>query len=69
MAGSPCRPWGFCLPRFRTTSPAGLAAKPEPSPDPAREGISGNLCRCTGYQNIVTAVRLAADRLAAKPHA
>ncbi len=39
---------------------------PDPSEDQIRLGISGNLCRCTGYQNIVKAVRYDADRLGGK---
>ena len=40
-----------------------LRAEPDPSPQRIREALAGNLCRCTGYQNIITAVRLAADRM------
>jgi carbon-monoxide dehydrogenase small subunit len=52
---------GFCTPGFLTTITAGLAANPDPSPAEARELIGGNLCRCTGYQNIVAAVLRAAE--------
>jgi carbon-monoxide dehydrogenase small subunit len=52
---------GFCTPGFLTTITAGLRANPDPSEDEAREMISGNLCRCTGYQNIVKAVLRAAE--------
>jgi aerobic carbon-monoxide dehydrogenase small subunit len=52
---------GFCTPGFLTTITAGLRANPEPSEDEAREMIGGNLCRCTGYQNIVKAVLRAAE--------
>ena len=52
---------GFCTPGFLTTITAGLAQNPDPSPDEAREIIGGNLCRCTGYQNIVRAVLRAAE--------
>jgi carbon-monoxide dehydrogenase small subunit len=52
---------GFCTPGFLTTITAGLRANPDPSEDDAREMIGGNLCRCTGYQNIVDAVRRAAE--------
>jgi len=52
---------GFCTPGFLTTITAGLADNPDPSPDQARELIGGNLCRCTGYQNIVAAVLRAAE--------
>ncbi len=56
---------GFCTPGFLMTLVPFLAENPDPSEREIREAISGNLCRCTGYQNIVTAVRLAADRLRA----
>jgi aerobic carbon-monoxide dehydrogenase small subunit len=52
---------GFCTPGFLTTITAGLRAVPDPSDDQAREMIGGNLCRCTGYQNIVAAIRRAAE--------
>src|SRR5690349_11707796 len=52
---------GFCTPGFLTTITAGLRANPEPSEDEAREMIGGNLCRCTGYQNIVKSVLRAAE--------
>jgi carbon-monoxide dehydrogenase small subunit len=52
---------GFCTPGFLTTITAGLRECPDPSPDEAREMIGGNLCRCTGYQNIVAAVLRAAE--------
>jgi carbon-monoxide dehydrogenase small subunit len=52
---------GFCTPGFLTTIAAGLRANPDPSEDEARELIGGNLCRCTGYQNIVAAVLRAAE--------
>ncbi|WP_243058045.1 (2Fe-2S)-binding protein [Nocardioides sp. SR21] len=51
---------GFCTPGFLTTITAGLEANPCPTHDEAREMIAGNLCRCTGYQNIVKAVERAA---------
>ncbi|MYM18528.1 2Fe-2S iron-sulfur cluster binding domain-containing protein [Brevibacterium sp. 5221] len=44
---------GFCTPGFITTIDAFLDENPNPSEDEAREAVSGNLCRCTGYQNIV----------------
>jgi carbon-monoxide dehydrogenase small subunit len=47
---------GFCTPGFLTTITAYLRENPEPTETEAREAISGNLCRCTGYQNIVKAV-------------
>lgn len=52
---------GFCTPGFLTTITAGLAENPSPTHDEAREMIAGNLCRCTGYQNIVAAVERAAQ--------
>ena len=52
---------GFCTPGFLTTITAGLRDNPEPTHDEAREMIAGNLCRCTGYQNIVKAVERAAE--------
>ena len=52
---------GFCTPGFLTTITAGLRENPDPSKDEAREMIAGNLCRCTGYQNIVKAVLRAAE--------
>ncbi len=51
---------GFCTPGFLTTITAGVAANPEPTHEEARELVAGNLCRCTGYQNIVAAVERAA---------
>ena len=47
---------GFCTPGFLTTITAGLRDNPDPTRDEAREMIAGNLCRCTGYQNIVASV-------------
>jgi aerobic-type carbon monoxide dehydrogenase small subunit (CoxS/CutS family) len=55
---------GFCTPGFLMTLIPYLQANPDPSESEIREAISGNLCRCTGYQNIVAAVRLAAGRAA-----
>ncbi|MBM7519052.1 (2Fe-2S)-binding protein [Nocardioides nitrophenolicus] len=52
---------GFCTPGFLTTITAGIAENPEPSEDEARDMVAGNLCRCTGYQNIVKAVCRAAE--------
>ena len=51
---------GFCTPGFLTTITAFLDDNPDPTEDEAREAISGNLCRCTGYLNIVAAVLEAA---------
>ncbi|HET6728385.1 MAG TPA: (2Fe-2S)-binding protein [Jiangellaceae bacterium] len=52
---------GFCTPGFVTTITAFIEENPEPTEDDAREAIAGNLCRCTGYQNIVASVLRAAD--------
>jgi len=52
---------GFCTPGFLTTVTAGLRDNPTPTHDEARDMIAGNLCRCTGYQNIVKAVERAAE--------
>ncbi|HEY7717160.1 MAG TPA: (2Fe-2S)-binding protein [Pedococcus sp.] len=52
---------GFCTPGFLTTVTAYLEDNPEPTEAQAREAISGNLCRCTGYQNIVKSVLRAAE--------
>jgi len=54
---------GFCTPGFVTTVTAFLRENPSPTADEAREAIGGNLCRCTGYQNIVASVRRAAEIL------
>jgi carbon-monoxide dehydrogenase small subunit len=52
---------GFCTPGFLTTITAGLEENPAPTEDEARDMIAGNLCRCTGYQNIVKSVLRAAE--------
>jgi len=57
---------GFCTPGILMTAEALLRDNPDPSEEEIRDGLSGNLCRCTGYQNIVKAVRLASQKLAAK---
>jgi len=54
---------GFCTPGMLLTVEAFLRENPDPSERQIREAISGNLCRCTGYQNIVTAVQIAAQQL------
>ena len=51
---------GFCTPGFVVSVVAFLEANPDPSDQEIRHGISGNLCRCTGYQGIVAATRQAA---------
>ena len=53
---------GFCTPGFLLTLVPFLEANPDPSEEDVRRAISGNLCRCTGYQHIVDAVLLAAAR-------
>src|SRR5215470_4563986 len=52
---------GFCTPGFLTTITAGLRATPDPELEQAREMVGGNLCRCTGYHNIVASVLRAAE--------
>jgi carbon-monoxide dehydrogenase small subunit len=52
---------GFCTPGFVVSITAFLRDHPEPTDDEVRDGLSGNLCRCTGYQGIINAVRLAAS--------
>ena len=62
MHGLQC---GFCTPGMIMRSYRLLQENPSPSEEEIRLGISGNLCRCTGYQNIVKAIQYAAARLAA----
>ena len=54
---------GFCTPGIIITVHAMLHENPNPTEEEIRYELSGNLCRCTGYQNIVEAVKLAAERL------
>ena len=54
---------GFCTPGILMTLVPFLEENPSPSEADIREAISGNLCRCTGYQHIVDAVRLAAEKI------
>jgi aerobic carbon-monoxide dehydrogenase small subunit len=56
---------GFCTPGMIMSACDLLAENPNPSDAEVREGIEGNLCRCTGYQNIVRAVQAAAATMAA----
>lgn len=56
---------GFCTPGFLMTLIPFLRDHPHPTADEIREAISGNICRCTGYQNIIRAVQRAVDKLAA----
>ena len=55
---------GFCTPGLIVASHDLLARNPRPSDPEIREALAGNLCRCTGYEKILDAVRLAADRMA-----
>lgn len=54
---------GFCTPGMLMTGKSILDENPDPSDEEIREAISGNLCRCTGYQNIVNAVESAAEKM------
>ncbi|SNS17711.1 (2Fe-2S)-binding protein [Actinomadura mexicana] len=54
---------GYCTPGMIMASLDLLRENPDPSEDEVREGLEGNLCRCTGYQNIVKAVRRAASEM------
>jgi aerobic carbon-monoxide dehydrogenase small subunit len=64
MHGLQC---GFCTPGMITRAFRLLQETPNPSEAEIRAGISGNLCRCTGYQNIVKAIQFAAAKLAGVP--
>ena len=61
MHGLQC---GFCTPGMIVRAWRLLQENPRPTEDEIRTGISGNLCRCTGYQNIVRAIQFAAAKLA-----
>jgi carbon-monoxide dehydrogenase small subunit len=54
---------GFCTPGFLLSAEALLRERPDPTEREVREALAGNLCRCTGYEKIIDAVRLAARRL------
>lgn len=54
---------GFCTPGFVMSITALLNENPHPTEDEIREGLSGNFCRCTGYQSIVAAVHRAAESM------
>lgn len=56
---------GFCTPGVLMTAVEFLEGNPNPTAEEAREAIDGNFCRCTGYENIVEAVQLAAKKMAA----
>ena len=60
---------GFCTPGMIMRTHRLLQENPDPSDDEIRMGLSGNICRCTGYQNIVKAVRVAAGQLGARKEA
>ena len=60
---------GFCTPGMIMTTVDLLQQNPDPSEDEIRHAIEGNLCRCTGYQNIVDAIRAAASTLRASKRA
>ena len=55
---------GYCTPGMIMSAANLLQDNPAPSEEEIREGISGNLCRCTGYQHIVNAIQHAAERMA-----
>ena len=54
---------GYCTPGILMTMLPFLRQNPDPSEDEIRHALSGNLCRCTGYQHIVDAVKLAAEKM------
>ncbi|UYM05546.1 (2Fe-2S)-binding protein [Solicola gregarius] len=58
---------GFCTPGLLIAAHDLIARVPEPSDPDIREALAGNLCRCTGYEKIMDAVHLAADRAGARP--
>jgi carbon-monoxide dehydrogenase small subunit len=58
---------GFCTPGFLMLATALLRERPQPSDDEIRDAMASNLCRCTGYQGILEAVRQASGRDAASP--
>jgi len=59
---------GYCTPGILLTAKALLAREPRPSPSRIKEAISGNLCRCTGYQQIVEAIEEGARRMNDERH-
>jgi carbon-monoxide dehydrogenase small subunit len=65
MHGLQC---GFCTPGMITRAYRLLQENPNPTEEEIRFGIAGNLCRCTGYQNIVKAIQYAAAKLAGVPY-
>ena len=59
---------GYCTPGMIMSATYLLSQNPNPSEDEIRHGLEGNLCRCTGYHNIVKAVQQAAGQPTASPH-
>lgn len=57
---------GFCTPGMLMRSYRFLQENPNPTEEEIRVGMSGNLCRCTGYQNIIKSIQVAAEKLQAK---
>jgi len=57
---------GFCTPGMILATKKLLEENPHPDEEEIKRGISGNLCRCTGYQKIIDAIKLAADRLSSR---
>ncbi|MFB6155284.1 MAG: (2Fe-2S)-binding protein [Haloferacaceae archaeon] len=60
---------GYCTPGMMMAATDLLAENPDPTREEIREGLEGNLCRCTGYQNIVNAVQNAAEAMDGEPAA
>ncbi len=58
---------GFCTPGMELSAYHLLSKKPHPSEIEIREGLSGNLCRCTGYNKIVEAIAVSAEKMNRKP--
>jgi len=58
---------GYCTPGMMMATVAFLAENPQPSEEEIRRAISGNLCRCTGYTNIVKAIQAAAKQMGSAP--
>jgi carbon-monoxide dehydrogenase small subunit len=57
---------GYCTPGMIMSSCALLSENPNPSEEQIRHGLEGNICRCTGYQNIVDSVKAAAEKMKAQ---